>query len=127
MVLPPVHGGMCPHVPMFSGYLEELRVVGAVLAGLGLGVLCAPLQLAKAAGRVEVAGIQLGQIDLGEVGVEVLLIRHLILGREESSSERAAAMHGVSLGSPHGSAPLKHIPQTPTVAFWNKVETQGTY
>lgn len=111
---------------MFHGYLEELRVIGAVLAGLSLRVLCAPLQLAKAAGRVEVTGIQLGQIDLREVGVEMLLIRHLVLGREESSSECAAAMQGVSLGSPHASPPLKHIPQTATVAFWNTMETLHT-
>lgn len=71
--LPPCWGGW--------GYLEELGVVGAVLAGVCLRVLPTPLQLAEAAGRVQVSGVQLGQIDLGEVGVEVLLSRHLILHR----------------------------------------------
>lgn len=37
-------------MPGGRGYLEELGVVGAVLAGVGLRVLPAPLQLVEVAG-----------------------------------------------------------------------------
>lgn len=54
-------------------YLQQLRVLGAVLAGFGLGALGAPLQLPKASGRVEVAGVQLGEVELWKVSAELLL------------------------------------------------------
>lgn len=106
-------------VPGGWGYLEELGVVGAVLAGVGLRVLPAPLQLAEAAGRVEVTGIQLGQINLREVRVEVLLAGHLILRREEKGGEPAAMAEGpaTTCGDSRSprvlSPPLEPIPQTP--------------
>lgn len=145
--LGPAARGTSPHVPVSPGYLEELGVIGAVLAGLGLGVLRAPLQLAEAAGGVQVAGVQLGQIDLGEVGVEVLLARHLILQREEKGGELTATprhvelcretprlaatgcnqqqqqQDGWDLGEPCPHMPLpllEHITQSPDEAFWNK-------
>lgn len=64
-------------------YLEELRVFGAVLDGFSLGVLRAPLQLLEAGGRVEVTGIQLGQVELGKVSAELLLPRCPTLRRQE--------------------------------------------
>jgi len=82
--------------PAGWGYLEELGVVGAVLAGVGLRVLPAPLQLAEAACGVEVAGIQLGQVNLGEAGVEVLLAGHFVLGSGEKGGELC---HAAAAGS----------------------------
>lgn len=96
------------------GYLEELGVVGAVLAGVGLRVLPAPLQLAEAAGRVQVAGVQLGQIDLGEVGVEVLLARHLILRTgKERNGVRPELRAAKAAASPCGVLPAQPQPCRP--------------
>ena len=115
---PPPASILWSPVPGGWGYLEELGVVGAVLAGVGLRVLPAPLQLAEAAGRVKVAGIQLRQINLGEVGVEVLLARHLVLGREEKGGEPTATPEGQAAATTCGDGqsprapPLKPITQT---------------
>lgn len=64
-------------------YLEKLLVVGAVLAGLGIGALGAPLQLPEAGGRVKVADIQLGEVKLWKVSAELLLLGPHTLRRQE--------------------------------------------
>lgn len=76
-------------------YLEELRVVGAVLAGLSLRGLRAPLQLPKAGGRVKVAGVQLGEVELRKVSTELLLPRTPTLRRQEGNRQ-IRAEHGLT-------------------------------
>lgn len=80
-------------------------------------MLPSPVQLAEAASRVQVTGVQLGQIDLREVRVEVLLARHLILhtGKERNrlstelqEAQAAASPHGDSQMPPRCPQPLFH-------------------
>lgn len=81
-----------------QAYLEELRVVGAVRAGFGLRALGAPLQLPEAGGRVEVTGIQLGEVELRKVSAELLVSGSHTLrrqrGRRLVSAERGYTQTG---------------------------------
>lgn len=84
-------------------HLKELGVAGAVLAGVRLGALWAPLQLLEAGGRVQVADVQLGEVELRKISAELLLPGHPTLRRQEGRrwSELSAArlMQGPSRSS----------------------------
>lgn len=80
-------------------YLEELRVVGAVLAGLRIGALGAPRQLLEAGGRVEVAGVQLGEVQLWEVSAELLLPGPPTLRRQEGRKPVRAELGWTPVGT----------------------------